>query len=470
MGRRFRSVEARLVVWSVLVTALFITCFSAATFLLLQRNVERRTDESLAGTCRALAASVAREAALPHERDSELEALVRDEAAEFIFRDREVAVFTPDGRLVGSSRGNAATPLTAMDVGLLRRIALSAARGPRFTSLEVHDASYRLYALPFSLRGTPFVVVTARHLGEQEELLENVVEVFWYAAPLWIALSGVAGWLLVRKSLAPVAAMSREAVAIRMTDLTRRLPVADPDNELGFLATTFNALLDRLAQAIEQQRRFMADASHELRTPLSIVRGEAEVALTRERSTAELRDALQVIQHESELLTSIVDDLFLLARADAGQRLLAPTRFYLDELLHDAVRAVRTLADEKGIVLEVRGPHDAAVEADERLLRRLFGNLLDNAVKFTPRGGSVSVTLADEAAAYAVTIRDSGPGIPPTDRPRIFERFYRGTKREGEGAGLGLAIARSIAEMHGGTLVLGEGDAGSVFRAVLPKS
>jgi signal transduction histidine kinase len=415
MPDAFRSVQIRLVVWTVVVTAVFISLFSAATFVLLERNVERRIDDSLAETGREFAQAVEQEAADGRRPIGEL---MREEAEEFAARNRDLAVFTHDGALVGASLGNPSAPMSGMSFFTLRGIAQSTSSA-RYLNLGKH----RLYARPFTARGDKFVVLTSRHRGEQEELLASVAEVFWYGAPLWIALSGLAGWVLVRKSLQPAKTMS------------------------------------------EQQRRFMADASHELRTPLSIVRGESEVALARERSAEELREALEVIQHESELLTSIVDDLFLLARADAGQRLLSRTRFYLNELLTDAARAVRTLADEKQIALEVDAPHDVMIEADERLLSRMIGNLLENAVKYTPRGGRVTVALTADSI---ITIRDTGKGIAADEQSRIFERFYRGAKPQGEGAGLGLAIARSIAEMHGARLELVESsEAGSVFRVTL---
>jgi heavy metal sensor kinase len=312
--------------------------------------------------------------------------------------------------------------------------------------------------------------MTSRPRGEQEELLRSVAGILWIGAPLWIAISGFAGWMLVQRSLAPVASMSVEAADIGSADVSKRLRVADPGNELGFLATTFNALLDRLATTIEQQRRFMADASHELRTPISIVRGEAEVALTRTRSAEELRDALTIIQKESEQLSSIVNDLFLLARADAGQRVLAPTRFYLNELLTDAAAAVRTLAADKEIAVEVQAATDEELFADEQLVTRLFRNLLVNAVKYTPRNGRVTITMSCDVSQCTVVVWDSGRPIAREEREHIFERFHRGAARDVEGAGLGLAIARSIAELHGGRLDLDpDAVSGNVFRVRLPR-
>ena len=247
-------------------------------------------------------------------------------------------------------------------------------------------------------------------------------------------------------------------------------------DELGRLARTFNDLLDRLNQSFERQRRFISDASHELRTPISILRGEAEVALSQpERSSEEYRESLAVLQQEAERLGSIVEDLFTLTRADAGEYRLTRSDFYLDELAADCVRATRALAQAKNIALAAaEAPREMPVRADEELLRRMILNLLDNAIKYTPEGGKVFVACSVVPDGYDLSVTDSGPGIPADLHSRIFERFFRVDRarsrnaRDG-GAGLGLSIARWIAEAHDGRIDLVRSDAtGSVFNVHLP--
>jgi heavy metal sensor kinase len=467
----FRSVQVRLTAWHVTATALFVVLFTTTILMLLQRRLDRRVDASQIATCQALIRAVTAEAAEPSTRMKPIADLVREETRELVLNESEVAVFAWDGTLVASTRGSVIAPLNVIRAERLRDMLARARERSRFFTIEHDEETYRLYGAPFAVRGVRLIVFTARHRREQEELLRSVAGMLWIGAPLWIALSGFAGWLLVRRSLAPVASMSAEAAAIGSADVSKRLRVADPGNELGFLATAFNALLDRLGTTIEQQRRFMADASHELRTPIAIVRGEAEVALTRKRSAEELRDALAIIQKESEHLTAIVDDLFLLARADAGQRVLHPTRFYLDEILAEAVAAVRTLAASKEIALDLQAAADVELFADERLLARLFRNLLDNAVKYTPRAGRVTISMSCDQSHCLVDIRDTGLPIGPEAGERIFERFHRGAMRDVEGSGLGLAIGRSIAELHGGRLdLVPETTSGNVFRVRLPRA
>jgi signal transduction histidine kinase len=270
--------------------------------------------------------------------------------------------------------------------------------------------------------------------------------------------------------------MSSQAGRIGSANLHERLAVQNERDELGQLAQSFNSLLDRLGESFERQRRFMADASHELRTPVAILRGEAEVALSQQaRSLEEYRESLSVLHQEAERLTHIVEDLFTLTRADAGQYPLQPQDFYLDELIGESVHAARSLALAKNISLNFDVAPESPIRADESLLRRMILNLLDNAIKYTPDGGRVSVACRRADDEYVLTIADSGTGIPADLQPRIFERFFRADKarsrseNDGGGAGLGLSISRWIAEAHRGRLELTGSDAqGSTFTAYLP--
>jgi len=284
------------------------------------------------------------------------------------------------------------------------------------------------------------------------------------------------GYFLARKSLAPVVAMSSQAGRIGAANLHERLAVPNEKDELGHLALSFNSLLDRLDESFERQRRFMADASHELRTPVAILRGEAEVSLSRPvRAPEEYRESLTVLHGEAQRLTQIVEDLFTLTRADAGQYPLTTRDFYLEELVADGVHSARTLALAKNIKLTCEITQELPIHADESLLRRMILNLLDNAIKYTSANGSVSVACILSGKEYAVSITDTGPGIPTELQPRIFERFFRADKArsrsetDGSGAGLGLSIARWIAEAHLGRLELTRSDAsGSTFTVFLP--
>jgi heavy metal sensor kinase len=307
-------------------------------------------------------------------------------------------------------------------------------------------------------------------------MLEEITTTFAWMIPIAILLASGGGYFLARKSLAPVVAMSSQAGRIGAANLHERLPVQNEKDELGHLALSFNSLLDRLSQSFERQQRFMADASHELRTPVAILRGESEVALSQQiRSAEEYRESLGVLHQEAARLTHIVEDLFTLTRADAGQYLLQPRDFYLDELAGECMHSARTLALAKGISLNLDVVSESPIRADESLLRRMILNLLDNAIKYTSEGGCVNVSCRRMELDYALSITDTGGGIPADLQPRIFERFFRAdearsrAENDGGGAGLGLSISRWIAEAHHGRLELTRSDSsGSIFTAYLP--
>ena len=400
------------------------------------------------------------------------------------FRDHIFAIFDAKGNLVISSQDVplAAPAIDAVPLGLLssdsfQRFLNASSRSERFFG-KVHGnkAGYRAFARHFSSGGKSGTLVILQSLHAQQEMLEEVTATFAWVIPIAIVLAGLGGYFLARKSLAPVVAMSSQAGRIGASNLHERLAVQNDKDELGHLARSFNSLLDRLSQSFERQQRFMADASHELRTPVAILRGEAEVALSQQvRSLEDYRESLGVLHQEAERLTHIVEDLFTLTRADAGQYPLQPRNFYLDELVGECVHSARTLALAKKISLNLEEVSESPIHADESLLRRMILNLLDNAIKYTSEGGRVTITCHRAGEEYAVSIMDTGGGIPADLQPRIFERFFRADKarsraeNDGGGAGLGLSISRWIAEAHHGRLELTRSDSiGSTFTAYLP--
>jgi signal transduction histidine kinase len=273
--------------------------------------------------------------------------------------------------------------------------------------------------------------------------------------------------------------MSERARRIGAENLEQRLPVANPRDEIGRLAAAFNELLGRLDESFSYQRRFMADASHELRTPLSVIRTATGVTLERDgRAEGEYRDALKIVDEQARRLTHIVEDMFTLARADAGQPGLNLCDLYLDELVTEVARAADVLAWRKDVRVSVTPAEETLFHGDEGLLRQMLLNLVDNAVKHTSAGGSVQIRLARENGHHAITVADTGTGIPAAAQQHIFERFYRADKARSRveavggdngGAGLGLSISHWIAEAHGGHLELRHSDeSGSTFVATLP--
>jgi heavy metal sensor kinase len=472
--------RSRLTLWYTGVLALMLVVFAVSAYAYIARAVRARTDQSLAETTHALASNFTAEFEEDQTDDNAAREVVRD----FQFADRQAFVFDEQGRAVSSSaapaggRGRDGWPdRAALSQSLAGLVEAARGSGRVYATTHFGESSVRVYAERASSQGRTFYLAVAQSRHAQEEELARARRAFYVAVPVALLLASLGGYFLARKSLAPVVEMGERAAHINAESLGSRLPVGNERSELGRLAVKFNELLARLDVSFEQQRRFMADASHELRTPVAIVCGESEVALSQAaRSQEEYRESLTILHDEGRRLTRIVEDLFTLARADAGQFRLAPVNFYLDETAAECVRAVRSLAARHGVSLAYQhGGSEMPLRGDEGLVRRMILNVLDNAIKYTPAGGEVRVEVAREDAGFTIRINDTGAGVPEEARPHIFERFYRADKARsrnggaGGGAGLGLSIASWIAEAHGGRVTLERtGERGSTFRITLP--
>ena len=477
------SVRVRLTFWYTTVLALVLLLVAAVTYFIYSRNSKQRTDSDLAELSDAFVTTLQAELKDQQGFDS-LKAAGMEAILEHRFRDHIYIVLDASGKPVVSSWDlPAAAPLDRFTLAQAlegisspRSVHPSSRPGSLFISLRGGRDGYRGFSRKISLDDQLCAVIALQSLNAREEMLEDIRATFAWTIPLALFLASAGGYFLARKSLAPVVAMSSQAGRIGAANLHERLAVQNEKDELGHLAQSFNSLLDRLSESFERQRRFMADASHELRTPVAILRGEAEVALSQQaRSLEEYRESLGVLHHEAERLTHIVEDLFTLTRADAGQYPLQPRDFYLEELVGECVHSARTLALAKKISLNFEEASESPTRADESLLRRMILNLLDNAIKYTPEGGRVTVTGRRAGDEYVLSITDTGGGIPADLQPRIFERFFRADKarsraeNDGGGAGLGLSISRWIAEAHHGRLELTRSDStGSTFTAYLP--
>lgn len=469
------SVRVRLTLWHVGVLACLLITMSAGLYVLLRQNFYERADGILKSVCSATVSILGKE--LSESGLDELAA--RDAVKTLNFPEHTLAIFDAQGDLLAEKPAGTSERIALPDPQSLRdgAVHLTTVRATGGEGELRRVAAVRVVLEPV---GRTYTVVSSRSLTPLLGELDTDRLVLSIAVPMGLLLAGLGGWFLARKSLAPVLAMSEQALRIGAENLDQRLPVVNPRDELGRLAGTFNDLLARVSSAFALQRQFMADASHELRTPLSVIRTAASVTLEKERrGEDEYRRALTMIDQQSRRLTRIVDDMFRLARADAGRLTFQDRAFYLDELLMETARAVGVLAATKQITIQLPPLAESPCYGDEDLVRQMILNLLDNAVKYTPRGGRVTMNLERRDDRYLVSVSDTGGGIPPEARPRIFERFFRvDTARSradsvassmGGGAGLGLAIARSIAEAHGGSLTLERSDStGCTFLASLP--
>jgi heavy metal sensor kinase len=279
---------------------------------------------------------------------------------------------------------------------------------------------------------------------------------------------------LAGRALSPIDAVTRTARKISAEDLSQRLNMRLPEDEVGRLARTFDEMIARLDEAFKRQRQFTADASHELRTPLTAIKGQTEVALQREREPEDYQEVLRAVNGQVDRMIRLVASLLTLARADAREIPVNREPVDLGTTVKDAVDQIRPAAADKSISVDVHADGGVRVNADQDLMLQLMLNLLDNAVKYTPVGGTIEVSWRGNGDHADLSVSDTGPGIAAEHLPHIFDRFYRADKarsRAGGGAGLGLSICRWIVEAHGGSISAASTPGqGSTFSVRLPAS
>ncbi|MBS1912168.1 MAG: heavy metal sensor histidine kinase [Bacteroidetes bacterium] len=321
-------------------------------------------------------------------------------------------------------------------------------------------------------RSRSAVIVVAYPITEMESLLKQFFSFLIILGPAVLLLSSIGGWFLARASLHPVDEITRTAKDITASNLSRRLPESKSNDEIGRLSETLNDMISRLESSFERIRQFTADASHELRTPLTILTGELELALRTRKTPREYEDVLSSALQEVLRLSHVVESLLLLSRTDMAQVSLHMEPTNLTETLADLADAATILGTQKDVYITFRHSETFFIMADHAKLYQMFLNLVDNAVKYTPEGGMISIAVHRDGKFAEVRVRDTGIGISPEHRKKIFDRFYRVDKarsRELGGAGLGLSIVQWIVEIHGGTIAVeSEPGQGSTFIVRLP--
>jgi signal transduction histidine kinase len=451
------SVRARLAVWYGVVMLAVLVVIGVAVALVHLRLGLARIDAGLAGNITATAGVVSNEL----DEGLNLREAALDALGELELPGAGVAVLTPQREVLATRVSSA----PAVPSEMLFRASDDA------VSTVASGAAIRLRGMDRTHRGYEFRIVTWIPLAPFDEERTTVLKTIAFSVPIALLVAATGGWLLGWRSLRPLSAMAAHADRIDHRRIDQRLPVPGSRDELERLGNAFNRLLGRLATTVQEQRRFMADASHELRTPVSIARTTAQVTLARQsRTDAEYRESLEIVAAQTGRLTRVVDDMFMLALADIDCRPLAPRTLYLDEVVKECGRAARVLGQQRQIGIVVRTPQEVPVRGDEGLLRQLLMNLLENAVRHTPDRGVVTLTLQPNGSQVELAVEDTGPGIRPADRERIFDRFVRLAHAGSDGgAGLGLPIARWIAGRHGGTVQVDSTyTAGGRFVVVLP--
>ena len=328
-----------------------------------------------------------------------------------------------------------------------------------FSTVDGQGGSWRVLTEPILAKEEPGLgwIQLAEPIRYVTVVTSRLRTYLLLAIPLMLLLAGAGGILLVHEALKPISKVIATAQSFGSNDLTGRIAYDGAEDELAQLSRTIDRMLDRIEEGFEHERRFTADASHELRTPLTAIKGQIDVALSRDRSNEEYREVLSSLRTESDRLIRLTNDLLLLSRLGLSGRPPAWTPINLCDLALATLDQMSPLAEAKGIVVETNIPsRPLEVLGDFDQLVRLLLNLLDNAVKYTPEGGTIRVEATSRSSELAsVRVSNSGPGFSPGDEARVFDRFYRinqDRSRDRGGSGLGLAIAREIVRSHGGSI------------------
>jgi len=455
----FRSIRARLTLWYAGILALLLILFAAGIYLTMRRTLNDGLDDTLENR------SFLTRELLVFDANGRpgLDLAENDPNRGENFQ----RVFGADGAILfDNSRafGDVAVDQTALERAFAGRSHDGTVGGG--------EGQARILTIPIEREDQ---IVGALQVGastaDVRDTLQMLLLVFAVALPAALVLATGGGYWLSSRALGPIDQITRAAHEISERDLSRRLALALPDDEVGRLARTFDGMIERLEAAFQRQRQFTADASHELRTPLTAIRGQIDVALQRPRDPAAYQQVLATINVQVERMTRLVGGLLMLARTDARAFAIERERVDIAGLVRSVADQVRPLVEQKEISLDVDGSGDPVVNGDEDLLLQLVLNLVDNAIKHTETGGVTLRWRADDGSAQ-VTVGDTGSGITPEDQERIFERFYRvdaARSLEG-GAGLGLSICRWIAAEHGGDITVTSSSAGSAFTVCLPSA
>lgn len=457
------SIRFRLTVWYAGVLAGILVLFSIAIYVGLNHFLRRNLHESVVKDAQEVG-SIVRENA--NEKDK---SAIRREFEEHFSpesKDRAIRVLGQDGSQIYLSGPSQMLP--AWDSS-------SARDGTSDVTYRPTGGSEALIRTQSVLAdsGSKYFVQVAASLAPANEILTDLLGVLALALLLATAIAITGGFFLIRSSLEPLDAMAVRAQRISSRSLHERMPVSETQDELQQLSISLNRMIERLEEAFHHISRFSADASHELRTPLTIMRGELEAAVQNSKTEPEAREALGAVLEETVRLSKIVDQLLTMSRLDAGEAFLEVSRFDLSELVRTTVEHMRLLADEKKLVLKVEAPDTVLVEGDPSRLQQVVVNLLDNAIKYTPEGGSLNVRVLSESDKAVLTVTDTGIGISEEAQTQIFERFYRTDKarsRQLGGTGLGLSIVKSIGAAHGGGVSVDSAEGrGSTFRFEIPR-
>lgn len=455
------SIGMRLTLWYLAIFLLAEFVFGAGMWLILRKNLYDIADATLEGQAADL------ERFLEARKDLSAAQLQAEISEDYKIERSE------DYVQISEASGNTIYRSRLLEENPLPPVSLDQLKERRYENLRLGKVPYRILSEKIGGQGRIFIVQIGSNLDEEMETLDAFRRYLLMFAPVLLLVASAVGYWLSRKALAPVDALTRTAHTISGHNLSSRLEQLHTGDELQRLSDTLNEMLGRIESAFRRITEFTADASHELRTPIALIHTEAELVLRRSRDESEYREALCHILQESDRTAKLIEELLALARADSGREALDIHPIDLQAILNASATKWNRVASLRNLQFEeYAGIQPLTVMGDENALRRVVDILLDNAFKYTPPPGKVTLSAEEKNGRAVVSVQDSGIGIASEDQTRIFERFYRIDKARSRalgGAGLGLAIAKWIVQLHQGSItVKSEPGNGSVFRVEIP--
>ena len=451
--RRLLTVRARLTLWNLGVMMVVLGVYAAGIFTLISRNLSTALDERLRSDF-SWAAEMWQQ-----RPDGSFTWFEHDPVSQ---ESPWLTVWSPDGHVKFQTTSAKWFPIAASE-------RLAAQAKGSIEAVQGDGATFRVLTSPSRLANQPFVLQVARSEAPMKMEVRELVLYLGLGLPLAVLVAGVGGYLMARHALRPAERMAEQARLITAERLSERLPVANPHDEFGRLATVFNDTFARLEGVFGQMQRFTSDVSHELRTPLTAIRTVGEVGLRDRRDERTYREIIGSMLEEVDRLALLVSRLLTWSRIDSGQARPAIEPIDVREATDDVAAQLGVLAEEKQQTIEVASVGRPRALADPILLRQALTNVIDNAVKYGPEGGCVDIRMFATGSSVVIDVSDNGPGIPPQREALIFERFYRGSASDSsDGVGLGLSIAKRALDVFGGRLHLEKATRGCTFRITLP--
>jgi heavy metal sensor kinase len=464
----FNSIRLKLTIWYAAVMGMVLLFFGFALYMTMERVLYAEVDAKI----KAMAEVTASSTDLPagHFNLAQLDAMLEEKLG-FRAPGKFIQILDNTGTVGQTSANLQAHPLP-ISIDALKK---ASNKNTSFETLQIKNSKYPIRMVTYPIVENDEVaniLQIGTSLQTVQETLHKLLLTLLFGIPASLTLASFGGWFMARKSLSPVNDITTAARMITARNLDRRIEVANQNDEVGRLAETFNEMISRLNNSFRQINQFSSDVSHELRTPLTIMRGEMEVALRSQRTAEEYREVMASSLEEVERMSLMVEELLLLSKVEHGELRLNISEVPLHRLLENAYNHATVLARGKNIHITAQNREDVYVRGDEMRLRQLLLNLVDNAVKYSPDGGTVGLSLGKDREYAYISVKDTGIGISKGEHDKIFERFYRVDKsrsREIGGTGLGLAISKCIAEAHGGKIhILSETGKGSIFTVTLP--